>query len=252
MIPREHGAWMMLYAPFLIGAARGGVWGSGVLWALLLVSGGYCAREPLSVWFTRKNRRSAASRWFAGFAGLAFVGAAGLATHERRVELATLTLLGGALFLTHFTLERRREHRGFTGELLGVAGLTLTAPLGYFAAEGTDRTWAILLWFLNLLYFGSSIVYVKWRVARLVAERRGESSRQGLGALIGYHAVLLVAVVGLAVVDVVSGWVFVAFAPLAFRYGLRAVVRQTPTLTQVGISEIVLSLAFVAAMLRVV
>lgn len=249
MIPREHGAWMMLYVSFLMGVGEGEERNLGTLGMLLFISGGYCLREPLNVWFTRKGRRNETLPWAIAFAGLMALGAGGLAFHERRKELATWTLMGGVLFSVHFVLARRREHRGFFGELLGIAGLTLTAPMGYFAAEGTEQNEAILLWLLNFFYFGSSVPYVKWRVAQLTAERRGIPTREGIGALITYHGVFLVVLGGLIAFGRIPARTFVAFAPLAFRYGLRALVRRTPTLTQVGISEIVFSLTFLAAML---
>lgn len=249
MIPREHGAWMMLYVPFFMGVGEGGREDLGVWGTFLLITGGYCVREPLNVWFTRKSRRKETIPWALVFAGLMVLGAAGIALHERRKELAALTLVGGVLFSIHFVLARRREHRGFFGEMLGIGGLTLTAPMGYVAAGGTDRSWATLLWLLNFLYFGSSVPYVKWRVAQLSSERRGVSTREGMRELVAYHGVLLLVLGGLTAFERIPARTLAAFAPLALRYGLRMLVRRAPTLTQVGVSEIVFSLAFLAAML---
>jgi hypothetical protein len=249
MIPHEHGAWMMFYAPMVVGAAHGGSWQFDLLALFLFATGGFCYREPLGVLFSKRVKaHPAAWKWLAGFSLLSFVGALGLLKNPHLPELAILVVVGVGIFGIHFFLARRREHRGFWGELLGVSGLTLTAPLAYFTAGGAAWSHALTLWTVHVLFFASSIVYVKWRVQGMLAQKRETRSTSGLAALIGYHAVMVTMLMAVVFWNLLSAMAFVAFLPLGLRYFLPFLVRRTPTLTQVGITEIVLSLTFVAVM----
>ena len=77
------------------------------------------------------------------------------------VPLAALALvpLGGNLYLA-----TRREEMTAGGELLGIAGLALGAPVMYYVAAGAPGVQMLGLWLLSFLYFGGSVFYVKMKV----------------------------------------------------------------------------------------
>jgi len=248
MIPREHGAWVMLYVPFLMGVLVAPEPFPYSIPALLFVTGGYCARAPISVLFSRRRQRHGeATRWLAGFAAMAGIGAVGLLSHSAVRTMSAVVVVGAVSFVVNLWLATRREHRGFVGELVGIAGLVLTAPLGYLAANGPDSTMLVELWLLNLLYFGSSIVYVKWRVANLTSSGDGNASRRALAGLATYHGVGAACLGCLIVSGFVPPPVAWAYVPLALRYGLGRVVSVNPTLTQVGVSEVIFAVLYLAA-----
>jgi hypothetical protein len=50
------------------------------------------------------------------------------------------------------------------GELAGICGLALGAPMGYYVASSHLDGTAAALWLINVLYFGGTIFYVKLKV----------------------------------------------------------------------------------------
>ena len=48
--------------------------------------------------------------------------------------------------------------------MTGTFGLALGAPMAYYTASGHLDSTAILLWFINVLYFGGTIFYIKLKV----------------------------------------------------------------------------------------
>ena len=254
MIPREHGAWMMLYAPLVVGLADGQgpllpAW-LDVVGLVLLVTGAFGLRVPVGVLLSRReSERGLARRWAIRYSELMLAGAVLVARNPNRIAILIVVCVAAALMASHFALSRRREHRTIFGELIGVAGLTVTSALGYFVAFGGDWMRAGVLWAVCFLFFGSSVFYVKWRVARRVMDRRAEPPRGEALSLASYHVFVIAALAGLVLAQAVSPICAVAFLPLGARYALPLLTGPRPSLVQIGVSEIVLSLAFVGASL---
>jgi len=248
-LPKEHGGWAMLYAPLIVGGVRGGVVRPDLVGIAAGISAAYLARAPATALLARRVPARAVARWLAVCAAVFLASALWLAWHPRRSALLALVGIGVVVFVLHSVLFLRREDRSATGELLGIAGLCLSAPIGYVAAMGASIREAAVLWALCVLFFGSSVFYVKWRVRRLVADRKGGNAADAAVALIAYHVVLLATLVALAAGGLTPWGILWAFAPLLLRYFLPLIVRDTPTLIQIGVSEIILSLAFVLALL---
>lgn len=246
MVPREHGGWVMLYAPLVAGVIRGGNLRWDLIAVAAAVTAAYFARLPALAVINRGTRPGAATRWLAVCGTIVGLSALWLLWHPRRSALAVIALAGAALFVVHLALTMRREERTAPGELAGIGGLALSAPLGYAGAMGGSAAEAAVLWVLNWLFFGSSVFYVKWRVRRLLAERKGVSSAGASRALIAYHAVGAVVLIALAWSALIPWRAIGAFAPLGLRYLLPLIVGRAPTLTQVGVTEIVLAAAFLA------
>jgi hypothetical protein len=250
MLPREHGGWVMLYAPLIVGVSQGQTIRLDVLALALAVTAVYGVRVPAaSLLLGRQGERYLARLWLVGYALAAAIGALGLAGHPNRWRLLVVAAAGAFLFVVHFVLSVRREHRGAAAELLGVAGLSLTAPLGYLVAGGDSWSGAAVLWALHFAFFGSSVFYVKWRVAQLMASRRGVATGGSFVALVAYQAAAAAGLVALAAYGVMPWAALAGYGVLALRYILPLVVRRPPTLTHVGISEIVISALFVCALI---
>jgi hypothetical protein len=162
-----------------------------------------------------------------------------------------LILIGGqagALMVAYLVSVARRAEMTVAGEWLGIAGLTLAAPGAYYAATNAlDRT-ALLLWLINLLYFGGTVFYIKLKVREQPRHPAPTSIRERLlagRATLLYHLFALGIVLWLSV----FGWV-PALAPLAFAPCLAKALRGVvtwggrPDMLHLGITEIVHSLAF--------
>src|SRR5262245_57624321 len=66
-LPREHGAWAMLYVPFVLGVTVAGNINGAAVWLLLATTALFISRESLLVWWrARKRDRQTQSSRYAG------------------------------------------------------------------------------------------------------------------------------------------------------------------------------------------
>src|ERR1051325_242876 len=96
--------------------------------------------------------------------------------------------------------------------MVGICGLTLSAPLVNYASVGQVRLVGFGLWGLCILYFASSVFYLKAVIANCVKARSQSVVDPIYVHLCGsYHLGLLLLIAGLAVLDRVPGILGVAF-----------------------------------------
>jgi len=169
-LPKEHGAWAMLYVPFAVGSLV--AWNASLRLLLVLLSATFVfiARESLLAWRRARSRgleNHEARRFMLSYLALAAVSGAPLLLVYRMYWFAPMGL--AALVLLAFNARQAvlREDRTIGGEMMAIGGLTLTAPASYYAASGAMDLTALWLWALCALYFASSVFYVKLRVHTL-------------------------------------------------------------------------------------
>ena len=202
LIPREHGAWAMLAAPFVSASilARRFSVESGAAAVLLLAV--FLAREPLTilwrqarVWKERRPETTGARRWLAAKAVAG--AAAGLFLWARlpAIPLAAMGVVAAGLtwFSAWMVVANRR--RSVPLQLAGAAGLNMSALLAWLAARGSlaPRAW----WLAALLFAHSAaaVLVVHARLELRVAARRGADARASwLRAWAGQAAPILAAV----------------------------------------------------------
>ena len=246
-LPKEHGAWAMLYVPFVLGTAVAGRVNWPVLLLLLSATAAFISRESLLVyWRARARGRDATEAGKALLIYLALAAAFGLPL-ILAFELFWLIPLGGigaALLLINGRQAARMEERETMSEIMAIAGLTMTAPAAYYAASGRWELTAFWLWLLSALYMASSVFYIKLRVYRLNPRKQAEQ-RLALRSCAFYHSFLIVALPALIVAGSLSLIAFIAFAPALVRtfWGMLA-PKSKVNLTRAGILEIVYSLIF--------
>jgi hypothetical protein len=83
-----------------------------------------------------------------------------------------------------------REDRTATGEIAAILGMTLTAPAALYVTRLSLDRGAALLWLLCVLYFSSSVFYVKMRVAARHEKRPGDLARLRRTSIV-YHVAML-------------------------------------------------------------
>ena len=184
-LPKEHGAWVMLYVPFVLGVAVAGRVNWQVLFLLLSATAVFISRESLLVyWRARARERDAAEPGRTLLLYLALGAAFGspLVFAFKLFWLIPLGLIGAALLLVNGKQAARMEERATTGEIMAISGLTMTAPAAYYAASGRWEMTAFWLWLLSALYMASSVFYIKLRVYRLNPRKQAEQ-RQSLAEL---------------------------------------------------------------------
>jgi hypothetical protein len=246
-LPKEHGAWAMLYVPFVLGVAVAGRVNWPVLLLLLSTTAAFISRESLLVyWRARAREREAADagRTLLLYLALAATFGSPLIFAFKLFWLIPLGLVGAALLFINGKQATRMEERETTGEIMAIVGLTMTAPAAYYVACGRWDMTAFWLWLLSALYMASSVFYIKLRVYRLNPRKQAEQ-RQAFRSCAFYHSFLVVALPALIFAESLGLFTFIAFAPALVRtfWGMFA-PQSKVNLMRAGILEIVYSLVF--------
>jgi hypothetical protein len=246
-IPKEHGVWAMLYVPLLLGAATAGVWSVRMVWLAVAATASLLAREAALAWWRARlwgRTPDNAFRVLVVYSASALAAGAGLMLPHKLWGLALLGAAAGTLAAWHARQAARREERTIATEVLGIAGLTLTAPAAHYVALGRWELTALWLWVASAAYFTSSVFYVKLRVLTAYPKRPDELARIRRWCWI-YHAALALAVGAAVALGGAPASVFLAYAPIlsrAFWHLWRPARRLV--LTRVGVLEIAYSVLF--------
>lgn len=246
-LPREHGAWALLYGPFALALVAGGVFHAGVVLLLVSVTSLFLAHEPLSKLARTRHRNVSREqseswkKWLAIYAAVFILTASLLLVVFQKWLLIPLGIGIVLLLSLHLGLVSGRQERHIYGELVGVLGLTATAPAVYYVARGELEP-GIRLWVLALLYFLSGLFYVRMRISRIT--RRKEAGSR-FSQFLAYH-LLLPAVL---VAGTVGGWIqpLLAFAyiPALVRafLGIRP-SKGKPNIKRIGYMEVAHTILF--------
>jgi len=246
-LPKEHGAWAMLYVPFTLGVVVAGKFSWPVLLLLISISAMFISRESMLSWRRARARGKEAKeavRLLIIYLALAGVCGFPLIFFYHLVWLAPLGATGLALLLINGEQGVRLEERTIISEALAICGLTLTAPAAYYVASGQWNGTGLWLWSLSIFYFASSVFYIKLRVYGL-NPRKQEDHRRVMWSCAIYHTFLLVALISLFLTGNLRLFALVAFVPIITRAFWRLIKPATRlNLVRAGILEIVYSLVF--------
>jgi YwiC-like protein len=251
--PKEHGTWGMLYVPLIIAIGVAGTLSAQVLILTLAVTLVFLSQRPyaqlLSNAVTRqdfrllcRNRTWLGIYWFLSAALFGF-----LYLHYQLVALPRFALVGIPIAVAFTVFLKRNRVRSAAGELVGISGLTLTAPLAHYTAVGQVQTIGFWLWGLCVLYFASSVFYVKAVVASSISSRLQGTRHKPIQewSCLSYHAALLIVIVGLGALNKVPAISLVAFMPVIIR-GLLDIWRPKAKLdfARIGWTEVTYSIFF--------
>jgi hypothetical protein len=254
IVPKEHGAWAVIYGAFLAGVGVAGKVTLPVILFLTGITAATFANGPFTILVRSTpvqvpvDREQQALAWL-----LLYGGAAALAFGPLLIGFQMTFLLPfgmGAVFflLLRAFLVRERDDRSLPGELVGTAGLTMVGPAAHAVAVGAVRPVGAVLWLLLFLFFASGVFYVRMRIRAMVAHRRGgpAPSNCAVWSCVGYHVVLFVVIPSLVMVNLIPWPVLLAFAPALWRAaaGLRREDARLD-LRRLGWSEVAVATAFV-------
>ena len=196
-IPRQHGAWSMLIASYVLGVACAPAWSPASLVLLVATVLGFMARHAATTAARLSpgdERRLGVWGWAAGYAAVA-----GIAVAVLMLGFGLWGLVPIGIAVAHFVgfsaaMERKRLDRTLLGELLGTIGLTLVVPAAAYVCTGTLdlRTWALFI--LATAFFFSAVFHVRY-LTRSRSERfqgRGARLRAAVPSL-AVHAAAFVA-----------------------------------------------------------
>jgi hypothetical protein len=169
-LPGEHGSWVFILSPLLIGLFAGGRWTAGSISLIVASMAAFLIRQPVTIavkaYTGRRSRRDLSSAWFwiivYGLIGLAAFVA--LAT-QGFGYLLILALPGALVFIWHLYLVSRRAERRQAGvEVVASGVLALAAPAAYWVGVGRPDPMGWWLFALTWMQSAASIVYAYLRL----------------------------------------------------------------------------------------
>jgi hypothetical protein len=156
-LPREHGSWAMFVVPLIIGFAVAAQWQWRSIWLIAAALGLFLVRFPIDTMIKTRKRpatdRATLVRWAAIYGSIAALCGGWLIMFDQLYWLIPLGVLGVALLIYHWWLVERRREMSARGELAGIFGLALGAPLAYYVSTGTLNGSALGLWIGGGIYW---------------------------------------------------------------------------------------------------
>ena len=169
-LPTDHGSWVFILSPLLIGLFAGRQWTAGSLSLIVAAMAAFLLRQPVTIavkaYSGRRSKRELPSAWFwiilYGVIGLA---AFGLLAAQGFAYLAILALPGVPVFIWHLYLVSKRAERRQAGvEVVASGVLALAAPAAYWVGVGRPDTSGWWLFALTWMQSAASIVYAYLRL----------------------------------------------------------------------------------------
>jgi hypothetical protein len=173
-LPQDHGSWVFILSPLLIGLVVGRSWGTAAFYLVVASMAAFLIRQPLSiavkVYSGRRSRRELAPAWFWTliYSLVGLLGLAGLISLGYSF-LLLLAIPGAPVFAFHlYLISKRAERRKLGVELVASGVLALAAPAGYWIGVGETVFTGWILWLLVWLQSAASIVYAYLRLEQRV------------------------------------------------------------------------------------
>jgi hypothetical protein len=173
-LPTDHGSWVFLLSPLLIGIFAGRRFDPAHGWLLISLLAVFMMRQPASMLVKSLSGRRGleikepALFWLGLYAVICLVGIAGLLIHHY-AYLFGLALPGMLVFGWHLWLVSKREERRQMGvDILAAGALALAAPAAYWIGTGETDPTGWWLWVLTWLQSAASIVYAFLRLDQRV------------------------------------------------------------------------------------
>ena len=219
-LPQDHGSWVFLFSPLLIGLFAGGSWSLASVFLIIAALAGFLIRQPITMalkaYSGRRSRRDlpAARFWIVVYTIIGLLGVAGLAV-QGYAYLLYLALPGIPVFAWHLYLVSKRAERRQAGvEVVASGVLALAAPAGYWIGVGSMAPLGWLLFILAWLQSAASIVYAYLRLEQRLlpaAPERSEGLRMA-GRALAYTSFNLLFAIGLGLARLVSPWLWIPYA----------------------------------------
>jgi hypothetical protein len=252
-LPQDHGSWVFLLSPLLIGLFAAKSWSPGRAFLILAAFAAFLIRQPVTVatkvYSGRRSRRDlpAAYFWISVYTLVGLGALAGLIA-QGFAYLLYLAIPGLPVFAWHLYLVSRRSERKQIGiEIVGSGVLALASPAAFWVGVQRPDPTGWLLFGLTWLQSAASIVYAYLRLEqRGLAEKPDPMTalRMGRRAL-AYTTFNLLATTVMAITQLVPP---LLPAPYALQWletiwgTLRPAVGFKPT--RIGIRQLIVSTIF--------
>ena len=219
-LPGEHGAWVFLLSPLLIGLFAAEQFSPASLLLILAILAAFLLRQPAAIAvkaYSGRRPRSdlpAARFWLGVYGLLGLLALAGL-IWQGFSYLLYLALPGLPVFAWHlFLISRRLERRQPGVEIIGSGVLALAAPAALWVGLGRPDPLGWWLFGLAWLQSAASIVYAYLRLEQreLKAMPDQRTRLQMARRALLYTSFNLAAVIGLSLARLLPSLLFLPYA----------------------------------------
>jgi len=156
-LPQDHGSWVFLISPLLIGLFAGGNFSSASVYLIIAAMAGFLIRQPITIatkaYSGRRSRADlpAARFWILVYAVIGALAIAGVLL-QGFGYLLYLVLPGLLVFIWYLSLVRKRAERRKIGVAIVASGvLALAAPAAYWIGRGYPDPLGCAICVLNRL-----------------------------------------------------------------------------------------------------
>ena len=183
-IPQDHGSWVFILSPLLIGLFAGGQFSPASFNLVIAALGVFLLRQPVSIavkaYAGRRSRADLpAARFWMLFYGVIILLALAELIYLGYGLILWLAVPGIPVFAWHLYLVSRRKERKQAGvEILAAGALSLAAPAAYWIGQGGYDPLGWALWLLTWLQSAASIVYAYLRLEQRIQAQVPERSEQ--------------------------------------------------------------------------
>jgi len=187
-LPQDHGSWVFLLSPLLIGLFAAPSWSLATLLLIIASLTGFLIRQPIThlvkIYSNRRPKidTKASVFWVVLYSSIGFICVLGLG-YLGFSYIMLLALPGVAVFTWYLILVTRRNERKQGGvEIVASGVLALSAPAAYWVGAGKPDPTGLVLFLLVWLQSAASIVYAYVRLEqRHLKEIPGVADRFKLG-----------------------------------------------------------------------
>lgn len=169
-LPQDHGSWVFIFSPLLIGLFAGGNFTYASLSLVIASMAAFLMRQPITIAVKAYSGRraksdlSAAGLWIIVYGIIILVALIGL-FRAGFGYLLVLAVAGIPVFAWHLWLvSKREERRQVNVEIIATGVLSLAAPAAYWVGIGRYDPAGWWLWILVWLQTAASIVYAYLRL----------------------------------------------------------------------------------------
>jgi hypothetical protein len=218
-IPQDHGSWVFIFSPLIIGLFAGGTFSFASLSLVIASIAAFLLRQPVTIAVKAYSGRrakfdlSASGFWITIYATIILIALIGL-FRSGFGYLLYLTIPGVPVFAWHLWLvSKREERRQVNVEIIATGVLSLVAPAAYWVGIGGYDPAGWWLWILVWLQTAASIVYAYLRLEqRELAEipTRNELWMRGFRAF-AYTAFNFASTLTLGLVSILPRFLFLPY-----------------------------------------
>jgi hypothetical protein len=252
-LPQDHGSWVFLISPLLIGLFAGSSFMSASVYLIAAAFSAFLIRQPTTIAIKVSSGRRPKRELQPALFWMALYGLVGGLSLTGLILLGYPYLLylaipGLPVFAWHlYLVSKRAERRQIGIELVGSGVLALAAPAALWVSAGEPLAVGWLLWVLVWFQSAASIVYAYLRLEQrslTALPTRYERIKMAARAL-AYSAFNLAAVSAMAVASLVPALLTLPYA-LQFLETLRGSLNPAIGVkpTSIGIRQLIVSSLF--------